>query len=158
MSDHIIVIIWVVRIFLYSSPVYSCHLFLISSVYVRCIPFLSFTEPIFAWNVPLVSLIFLKSSLVFSILLFFSISLQYHWGRLSCLSLLCFGTLHSNGYIFPFLLCLSLLFSQLFVTPPRIDSFDLLSVSRVSSNTTVQSIDSLVVSLLYGPTLKSILN
>ena len=32
------------------------------------------------------------------------------------ISLLFFGTLHSNGYIFPFLLCLSLLFfSQLFV-------------------------------------------
>ena len=29
-----------------------------------------------------------------------------HWGRLSYLSLLFFGTLHSNGYIFPFLLCL----------------------------------------------------
>ena len=27
-----------------------------------------------------------------------------HWGRLSYLSLLFFGTLHSNGYIFPFLL------------------------------------------------------
>ena len=34
-------------------------------------------EPIFALNVPLVSLIFLKRSLVFSILLFSSISL--HW-------------------------------------------------------------------------------
>ena len=31
-----------------------------------------------------------------------------------------FGTLHSNGYIFPFLLCFSLLFfSQLFVRPPQ---------------------------------------
>ena len=31
-----------------------------------------------------------------------------------------FPTLHSNGYIFPFLLCLSLLlFSQLFVRPPQ---------------------------------------
>ena len=31
-----------------------------------------------------------------------------------------FGTLHSNGYIFPFLLCfLLLLFSQLFVRPPQ---------------------------------------
>ena len=29
-----------------------------------------------------------------------------HWGRLSNLSLLFFGTLHSNVYIFPFLLCL----------------------------------------------------
>ena len=41
------------------------------------IPFLSFIEPIFSWNVPLVSLIFLKRSLVFLILLFSSISL--HW-------------------------------------------------------------------------------
>ena len=40
------------------------------------------------------------------------------WGKLSYLSLLFFGTLHSDGYIFPFLLCLSLLFfSQLFVRP-----------------------------------------
>ena len=62
---------------LYSYSVYSCHLFLISSASVRSIPFLSFIEPIFAWNVPLVSLIFLTRSLVFPILLFSSISL--HW-------------------------------------------------------------------------------
>ena len=48
--------------FLYSSSVYSCHLFLISSASVRSIPFPFFIEPIFAWNVPLVSLIFLKRS------------------------------------------------------------------------------------------------
>ena len=58
------------RSFLYSSYVYSCHLFLIYSASVRSIPFLSFTVPIFAWNVPLMSLIFLKRSLVFPILLF----------------------------------------------------------------------------------------
>ena len=52
------------RSFLYSSSVYSCHLFLISSASVRSIPFLSFIEPIFAWNVPFVSLIFLRRSLV----------------------------------------------------------------------------------------------
>ena len=46
--------------YLYSSSVYSCHLFLISSASFRSIPFLSFIEPIFAWNVPLVSVIFLK--------------------------------------------------------------------------------------------------
>ena len=63
------------RSFLYSSSVYSCHLFLISSASVRSRPFLSFIEPIFAWNFPLVSLIFLKRSLVFPILLFSSISL-----------------------------------------------------------------------------------
>ena len=65
------------RSFLYSSSVYSCHFFLISSASVRSIPFLSFIEPIFAGNVPLISLIFLKRSLVFPILLFSSISL--HW-------------------------------------------------------------------------------
>ena len=48
----------------------SCHLFLISSASVRSLQFQSFIEPIFAWNVPLVSLIFLKRSLVFPILLF----------------------------------------------------------------------------------------
>ena len=62
------------RSFFYSSSVYSCHL-LISSASGRSIPFLSFIKPIFAWNVPLVSLIFLKRSLVFTILLFSSISL-----------------------------------------------------------------------------------
>ena len=65
------------RSFLYSSYVYSCHLFLISSVSVRSIPFLSFIMPSFAWNIRLVPLIFLKRSLVFPILLSFSISL--HW-------------------------------------------------------------------------------
>ena len=51
------------RSYFYSSSVYSCHLILLSSASVRSIPFLSFIEPIFAWNVPLVSLIFLKRSL-----------------------------------------------------------------------------------------------
>ena len=69
MSDSRLVITpswlsWLWRSFLYSSSVYSCYLFLISSASVRSIPFLSFIEPIFACNVPLVSLIFLKRSLV----------------------------------------------------------------------------------------------
>ena len=59
---------WSLRYFLHSSPMYSCHLFLISPASVRSIQFLFFIEPIFAWNVPLVSLIFLKRSLVFLIL------------------------------------------------------------------------------------------
>ena len=64
------------RSFLYTS-VYSYHLCLISSASARSILFLSFIVPIFAWNVTFVSLIFLKRSLVFPILLFSSISL--HW-------------------------------------------------------------------------------
>ena len=46
------------RSFLYSSSVYSYHLFLISSASVRSILLLSFIEPIFAWKCTLVSLIF----------------------------------------------------------------------------------------------------
>ena len=90
--------------FLYSYFVYSCHLFLISSASVRSVPFLSFIVPIFAWNIPLVSLIFLKRSLVFPIMLFSSLSLHWSLRKVFFFSLLFFGTLHSNGYIFPFLL------------------------------------------------------
>ena len=50
------------RSLLYSCSVYSCYLFLISSASVRSIPFLSFIVPIFAWNVPLVSLILINST------------------------------------------------------------------------------------------------
>jgi len=101
--------LWVIN-FLYSFSVYSCHLFLISSASVRSIAFLSLIVPTFAWNVPLGSLIFLKRSLVFPILLFSSISLHCSIRRLSYLSLLFFGTLYVDGYIFPFLLCFLLLF------------------------------------------------
>ena len=74
------------RSLLYSS-LYSYHLILIFSASDRSIPFLSFIVPIFAWNVPLVALIFWKRSLVFPILLFSSISL--HWSvRKAFLSLL----------------------------------------------------------------------
>ena len=73
--------------FFFSYSVYSWHLFLISSASVRSITFLPFIVPICAWNVPLVTLIFLKKSLVFPTLLFSSISL--HWSlRKAFLSLL----------------------------------------------------------------------
>ena len=94
------------RSILYSLTMYSCHLFLIYSASVRSLPFLSFTLPIFAWNVPLVSLNFLKRSLPFPCYCFPLILCTNHWGRLSYLSLLFFGALHLDGYIFPFLLCL----------------------------------------------------
>ena len=61
----------------YSPPVYSCHHFLISSASAKSMPFLSFILPIFASNVPLVSQISLKISLVFPILSFSCISLHY---------------------------------------------------------------------------------
>ena len=34
MNDHTIMIIWVTKVFLYNSFVYSCHLFLVSSAFV----------------------------------------------------------------------------------------------------------------------------
>ena len=112
---------WSWRSLLYSSSVYSYHLFSISSASLRSILFLSFIVPIFPWNIPLASLIFLKRSLVFPILFFSSISL--HWSlrkvflSLPCYSLeLCIQMLIS----FLFLLCFSLLFfSELFVRPPQ---------------------------------------
>ena len=74
------------RYILYSS-VCSCHLFLISYASVRSTPFLSFIVPIFTRTHSLLSLIFLKRSLVFPILLFSSICL--HWSlRKAFLSLL----------------------------------------------------------------------
>ena len=57
--------------FLCSSSVYSCHPCLISSASVKSLQFSSF-----AWNVSLVSPIFLKKSLAYPILLFSSISLH----------------------------------------------------------------------------------
>ena len=111
------------RSFLSSSTAYSCHL-LTSSASLRSVPFLSFIESFFAWNGPLVYLIFLKKSLVFPILLFSFIFLHWSLRKAFYLSLLFFGTLHSNGCGFPFLLCLSLLFiSQLFVRLPQTTIF-----------------------------------
>ena len=78
------------RPFLYSSFVYYCHLFLIYCAYVRSLQLLSFTMLILAWEVPLVSPIFLKKSLVFLVLLFSSIYLHC-LRRPSYLSLLFLG-------------------------------------------------------------------
>ena len=99
--------------FLYSSSVDSYHLFLISSASVRSIPFLSFIEPIFAWNVPLVSLIFLKRSLVFPNLLLSSIS--SHWSlRKAFLSLL--AILWNSAFKWVYLSFSPLLFTSLLFT------------------------------------------
>ena len=107
-------------VYLYTSSLYSCHLFLICSVSIRNMRFLSFIVPILAWNVPLVSVIFLMRSLVFPFCCFPLFLCTVQLGRLSYLSLLFFRTLHSDRCIFRLLLCLSFLFfSQLFVRPPQ---------------------------------------
>ena len=53
------------RSFLYSFSIYSCHLFLISFTSIRSILFLIFILPILAQNVPLISRVILKRSLVY---------------------------------------------------------------------------------------------
>ena len=102
------------RSLLYSSSLYSCHLFLISSVSIKSMPFPSFIVPIFAWNILLIYLIFLKGSLVFPILLFSSISL--HWSlKKAFLSLAIFWNsafkwVYVSFFLLPFT---SLLFSAI---------------------------------------------
>ena len=74
---------------------------------------------ILAWNIPSIPPIFLKRSLVFPILLFSSISLHCSFKKVY-LSLLFSGALHSDGYIFPFLPCLSHhFFPQVFIKSPQ---------------------------------------
>ena len=103
------------KTFFYSSSVYSCH-FLISSASVRSLPFLCFIVPIFASNIPLISPIFLKKSLFLSFYCFPIILFIICLRKLSHLPLLYSGTPHPVGYVFPFLLCLRLLF---FYKPPQ---------------------------------------
>ena len=106
---------WSLRPFLYSCSIYSCQLFLISSASIRSLMFLSFVMPIHAWNVPLIIPIFLKSSLVFPILLHCSLKKAF-WSLLTILWNSGFSWV-SN---FPFCSNLLLLsFLQLFVKPPQ---------------------------------------
>ena len=118
--EHSIVIIWVMKTFLYSSSLYSCHPFLISFAFFMSLPFLSFIVPILAWNVPLISPISLNRFHSFPFYCFLLLLCIIHLRRPSYLILLFVGTLNSVGYIFPFLPCLLLLFfPQLFAKPPQ---------------------------------------
>ena len=96
------------RSFLYSSSVYSCYLFLISSASVRSIQFLSFIVPILAWNVPFSNFLEEISSLSHSVVFLYFFALVTEEGFLisPCYSLeLCI-----QMDISPCLLCLLLLF------------------------------------------------
>ena len=64
-----------------SSSMYSFHLFLISSVSPRSLPFMFFIVPVFGQNTPLLSSVFLKRSLVFPPLLFSSSLIYCSWKR-----------------------------------------------------------------------------
>ena len=104
------------RSFLLRYSVYSCPIFLISSASVRSIPFLSFMKPIFAWNFPLISLIFLKRSPVFPILLFSSIFFALITEEAFLISP---GYSLELWFKWKYLSFLLLFFTQLFVRPPQ---------------------------------------
>ena len=116
-GDHTIMVIWVMIFFaqfcVFFPPLLNIFCFF------RSIPFLSFIVPIFSWKVLLVSLIFLKRSLVFSIILFPLFLCIDHWGRLPYLSFLFLWNSAFRCVYLSFSPCLShLFFSQLFVRPP----------------------------------------
>ena len=97
------------RSFLYSSSVYSCHLFLISSASVRSLPLLSFIVPILHEVSPWDLWFSWKRSLVFPILLFSSLSL--HWSlRKAFFSLL--AVLWSSAFKWEYLSFSPLLFTS----------------------------------------------
>ena len=121
-SRWVTTLLWLsrsLRPFLYSSCMYSCHLYLISSAFVRPLLFLSFIVPILAWNIPLIFPIFLKRSLVFLILLFSSTLCTVHLRRPSYVLLVFSGSLHSVGCIFSFLPCYLLPLFLSYVKPPQ---------------------------------------
>ena len=93
------------------ASVYFCHLFsksllLLFSPYHFCPLSCPSLHEMFPWY-----LHFSSSDLQFFLFYCFPLFVFIdHGERLFYLSLLFFGTLYSNGHIFPFLLCLSLLF------------------------------------------------
>ena len=103
---------------LYGFSVYSCHLFLVFSASVRSLTVSALYHAHLCMKHSLDISYFLKSSLVFPIILFSSVFLycSFKEAFLSLLAILLY--LHSGGYIFPFLPWLLLLFfTQLFVKP-----------------------------------------
>ena len=107
------------RSYLYSS-VYSCHLFLISSASVRSLPFLIlyFAHLCMKYSFGISNFLEEISSL-FSFYCFLLFLCTVIGGRLSNLSLLFFGNLHSNGYIFPFLLFFGFSSFHSYIRPPQ---------------------------------------
>ena len=112
-------VIWYIQTFFFfflsNSSVYPCHLFVISSVSIRSLLFLSFIVPSLHKCFLGISNFPEGISGIFPFYCFLLFLCIVHL-RLSCLSFLFSGVLRSVGFMFPFLLCLLLLFfSQLFL-------------------------------------------
>ena len=124
MSDHTTVVIWVIKIFL----VYFFCIFVLRlpnlSASVGSWPFFTFIVPILAWNVPLLSPIYLKKSLVFPFPFLFSTSLHCSLKRtfLSLLAVL-WNSAFSWVYLFLSPWPFASFFPQLFLRPPKTTTF-----------------------------------
>ena len=94
--------------FSYSSSVHSCYLFLISSASVRSLTFLSFIVPIFGWSIPMVSPIFLKISIFFTIYYFPLILVPFIYEDFLISSCYSLEVCISLSISFPFLFALHL--------------------------------------------------
>ena len=90
------------RPFSYSVSVYSCRLFLIISVSPCSSLHLSLIALVFSWNVPILSPIFWRNSLVFPFYCFSLFLCIVPWKSSASVSLLFSETLPSVGFIFPF--------------------------------------------------------
>ena len=111
---------WSLRYILYSS-LCSCHLFLISSASVRSLPcfVLCYAHPCIKSSLD-TSNFFEAISSLFQSIVFLYFFCMVHLRRLSYLSLLFSETPPSEGYLFPFLPSLLILFfPQLFLKPPE---------------------------------------
>ena len=117
MSDHTIMIIWVMKIFLHSSSVYCCHLLLISSDSVRSIPLLSFIVPIYYMKCSLGISNFLKETSSRS----HSIVFLYFFALVTVEGFLISPCYSAFKWIYPSFspLLFASLSSQLFLRPPQ---------------------------------------
>ena len=105
--------------FLYSSSVPSCYFFLISYASLMSLTFLSFIVPIFEWSIPMISPIFLKRSILFTIY-YFPLILEFSLTKtfLYLLVILCKSAFHWV-YLSLSFCCSLLLFFQLFWRPAQ---------------------------------------
>ena len=120
-----------ILLFLFGTSLLFHVQFLISSASVRSILFLSFIVPISAWNDPLVSLIFLKRSLVYPSLLLSSVCLQWSLRKVF-LSLL--AILWNSAFRWRYLSFSPLPFSSLLFSATFKDSSDLHLLFCISSS------------------------
>ena len=130
---------WLSSVWLFVTPrsVYSCHLFIICSASIRSLPFLSFIEPILAWNVPFISPVsWWDSSLTHSIVFLHTLHCSFKKAPLTVLWKSAFIWVYLSLSLLPFTFLLSSALSK-----------------ASSDNYFFSSVQSLLYLLAFFPTL-----